>query len=144
MQAACGLAQLTRLDDFVQKRKDNFNYLKAKLQECSEFLILPQATPNSEPSWFGFPITVKETAGFTRGELLAYLDDNKVGTRLLFAGNVTKQPYMQGRSYRIVGELSNSDRIMNQTFWVGIYPGLTQEMLDYTAEVIGQFCGVGF
>lgn len=144
MQAACGLAQLTRLDDFVQKRKDNFNYLKAKLQECSEFLILPEATPNSEPSWFGFPITIKETAGFTRGELLAYLDDNKVGTRLLFAGNVTKQPYMQGRSYRIVGELSNSDRIMNQTFWVGIYPGLTQEMLDYTAEVIGQFCGVGF
>lgn len=144
MQAACGLAQLTRLDDFVQRRKDNFNYLKAKLQECSEFLILPEATPNSEPSWFGFPITIKETAGFTRGELLTYLDDNKVGTRLLFAGNVTKQPYMQGRNYRVVDELTNSDRIMNQTFWVGIYPGLTEEMLDYTAEVIGQFCGVGF
>lgn len=144
MQAACGLAQLTRLDDFVQKRKDNFNYLKAKLQECSEFLILPEATPNSEPSWFGFPVTIKETAGFSRGELLTYLDDNKVGTRLLFAGNVTKQPYMQGRNYRVVGELSNSDRIMNQTFWIGVYPGLTEEMLDYTAEVIGQFCGVGF
>lgn len=144
MQAACGLAQLTRLDDFVQKRKDNFNYLKSKLQECSELLILPEATPNSEPSWFGFPITVKETAGFTRGELLTYLDDNKVGTRLLFAGNVTKQPYMQGRNFRAIGELTNSDRIMNQTFWVGIYPGLTEEMLDYTAEIIGQFCGVGF
>lgn len=144
MQAACGLAQLTRLDDFVQKRKDNFNYLKTKLQECSEFLILPEATANSEPSWFGFPITIKETAGFTRGELLTYLDDNKVGTRLLFAGNVTKQPYMQGRNYRVVGELTNSDRIMSQTFWVGIYPGLTEEMLDYTAEIIGQFCGVGF
>lgn len=144
MQAACGLAQLARLDDFVQKRKDNFNYLRTKLQGCSEFLILPEATPNSEPSWFGFPITIKETAGFTRGELLTYLDDNKVGTRLLFAGNVTKQPYMQGRNYRIVGELTNSDRIMNQTFWVGIYPGLTEEMLDYTAEIIGQFCGVGF
>lgn len=144
MQAACGLAQLARLDDFVQKRKDNFNHLKAKLQECSEFLILPEATPNSEPSWFGFPITIKESAGFTRGELLTYLDDNKIGTRLLFAGNVTKQPYMQGRNYRVVGELTNSDRIMNQTFWVGIYPGLTEEMLDYTAEVIGQFCGVGF
>lgn len=144
MQAACGLAQLARLDDFVQKRKDNFNHLKAKLQECSEFLILPEATPNSEPSWFGFPITIKESAGFTRGELLTYLDDNKIGTRLLFAGNVTKQPYMQGRNYRVVGELTNSNRIMNQTFWVGIYPGLTEEMLDYTAEVIGQFCGVGF
>jgi CDP-6-deoxy-D-xylo-4-hexulose-3-dehydrase len=144
MQAACGLAQLARLDDFVQKRKDNFNYLRTKLQGCSEFLILPEATANSEPSWFGFPITIKETAGFTRGDLLTYLDNNKVGTRLLFAGNVTKQPYMQGRNYRVVNELTNSDRIMNQTFWVGIYPGLTEEMLDYTAEVIGQFCGVGF
>lgn len=144
MQAACGLAQLERLDDFVQKRKDNFNYLKSKLQACNEFLILPEATENSEPSWFGFPITVKETAGFSRTDLLTYLDDNKIGTRLLFAGNVTKQPYMQGRNYRAVGELTNSDRIMNQTFWVGIYPGLTEEMLDYTAEIIGQFCGVGF
>lgn len=144
MQAACGLAQLARLDDFVQQRKSNFKYLKAKLHECSEFLILPEATANSEPSWFGFPITIKETAGFSRADLLNYLDDNKIGTRLLFAGNVTKQPYMQGRTYRTVGELTNSDRIMNQTFWVGIYPGLTEEMLDYTAEVISQFCGVGF
>lgn len=144
MQAACGLAQLARLDDFVQQRKSNFKYLKAKLHECSEFLILPEATENSEPSWFGFPITIKESAGFSRADLLNYLDDNKIGTRLLFAGNVTKQPYMQGRTYRTVGELTNSDRIMNQTFWVGIYPGLTEEMLDYTAEVISQFCGVGF
>lgn len=144
MQAACGLAQLTRLDDFVQKRKANFNYLKSKLQACSEFLVLPEATENSEPSWFGFPITIKETAGFSRTDLLNYLDDNKIGTRLLFAGNVTKQPYMQGRNYRVVGELTNSDRIMNQTFWVGIYPGLSEEMLDYTAEIIDQFCGIGF
>ncbi|MBY0244861.1 MAG: lipopolysaccharide biosynthesis protein RfbH [Sphingobacteriaceae bacterium] len=144
MQAACGLAQLERLDDFVQKRKDNFNYLKSKLQNCGEFLILPEATENSEPSWFGFPITIKESAGFSRADLLNYLDDNKIGTRLLFAGNVTKQPYMQGRTYRTVGELTNSDRIMNQTFWVGIYPGLSEEMLDYTAETISQFCGVGF
>lgn len=144
MQAACGLAQLTRLDDFMQKRKANFNYLKAKLQVCSEFLILPEATENSDPSWFGFPITLQETAGFSREDLLNYLAENKIGTRLLFAGNVTKQPYMQGRNYRVVGELTNSDRIMNQAFWVGIYPGLTEEMLDYTAEIIGQFCGVGF
>ena len=144
MQAACGLAQLERLDGFVEKRKENFDYLKNKLQECAEFLILPEATENSEPSWFGFPITIKEDAGFTRTDLLNYLEDNKIGTRLLFAGNVTKQPYMQGRNYRVVGELINSDRIMNQTFWVGIYPGLTEEMLDFTAETISQFCGVGF
>lgn len=144
MQAACGLAQLTRLDEFVQKRKENFNYLKNKLQSCSEFLILPEATDNSDPSWFGFPITLKESAGFSRNDLLTYLDANKIGTRLLFAGNVTKQPYMQGRNYRVVGELTNSDRIMNQTFWVGIYPGLTNEMLDHTADIISQFCGVGF
>lgn len=144
MQAACGLAQLSRLDDFVQKRKDNFNYLKAKLQGCSEFLELPEATPNSDPSWFGFPITIKENAGFNRTDMLNYLNDNKIGTRLLFAGNVTKQPYMQGRDYRVIGELTNSDRIMNQTFWVGIYPALTNEMLDYSSEIISQFCGVGF
>ncbi len=144
MQAACGLAQLTRLDEFVEKRKENFNYLKNKLQDCVEFLELPEATPNSEPSWFGFPITIKETAGFSRTDLLNYLNDNNIGTRLLFAGNVTKQPYMEGRNYRVIGELTNSDRIMNQTFWVGIYPGLTSEMLDHTAEMIRQFCGVGF
>ncbi|MBX9867969.1 MAG: lipopolysaccharide biosynthesis protein RfbH [Burkholderiales bacterium] len=144
MQAACGLAQLERLDGFVEKRRENFDYLKNKLQDCAQFLILPEATENSEPSWFGFPITIKETTGFSRADLLNYLDDNKIGTRLLFAGNVTKQPYMQGRTYRTIGELTNSDRIMNQTFWVGIYPGLTEEMLDYTAEIISQFCGVGF
>ncbi len=144
MQAACGLAQLARLDHFVQKRKDNFKYLKAKLQPCEEFLILPEATANSEPSWFGFPITIKESAGFSRTELLNYLDENKIGTRLLFAGNITKQPYMQGRNFRVIGSLPNSDRIMNQTLWVGIYPGLSEQMLDYTAEIISQFCGIGF
>lgn len=144
MQAACGLAQLSRLNDFVARRKHNFNYLKSLLSDCVEFLILPEATPNSDPSWFGFCITVKETAGFTRAELLEYLNEHKIGTRLLFAGNVTKQPYMQGREYRVVGELTNSDLVMQQSFWVGIYPGLTEEMLAYTAKVIREFCGVGF
>jgi len=144
MQAACGLAQLTRLDEFVAKRKSNFNYLKAKLQECSEFLILPEATANSEPSWFGFPITIRDTAEFTRGELVEYLDNAKIGTRLLFAGNLTKQPYMIGRNFRVHGELTNTDIIMNNTFWVGIYPGLTEEMLDFTAQAIAEFCGIGF
>jgi len=144
MQAACGLAQLERLPEFIAKRKSNFTYLKDKLQECAEFLILPEATDNSEPSWFGFPITIKADAGFTRNDLLAYLDENKIGTRLLFAGNLTKQPYMASLNFRIASDLTNTDIIMNNTFWVGIYPGLTEEMLDYTAQTIGQFCGVGF
>ncbi|MCC2644750.1 MAG: lipopolysaccharide biosynthesis protein RfbH [Burkholderiales bacterium] len=144
MQAACGLAQLTRLNDLIDKRKTNFTYLKHKLSTCTDFLILPEATPNSEPSWFGFPITVRDNAGFTRRDLIDYLDENKVGTRLLFAGNLTKQPYMIGRNFKIHGELTNTDIIMNNTFWVGIYPGLTTEMLDYTAQKIGEFCGVSF
>ncbi|HLX53995.1 MAG TPA: lipopolysaccharide biosynthesis protein RfbH, partial [Aquella sp.] len=144
MQAACGLAQLTRLNDLIAKRKSNFNYLKDKLSGCKDFLILPEATPNSEPSWFGFPITVKADSGFTRSHLINYLDENKVGTRLLFAGNLTKQPYMIGRNFKTHGKLTNTDIIMNNTFWVGIYPGLTEEMLDYTAQKISEFCGVGF
>ncbi len=144
MQAACGLAQLKRLPEFIQKRKDNFNYLKNKLQTCTGQLILPEATANSEPSWFGFPVTVRETAGFGRNDIIAYLDQNKVGTRLLFAGNLTKQPYMIGRNFRIVGELTNTDIIMNSTFWIGVYPGLSTEMLDYTVSKIEEFCGIGF
>lgn len=144
MQAACGLAQLTRVNDLIAKRKSNFSYLKNKLSHCTDFLILPEATLNSEPSWFGFPITVKADAGFTRKDLIAYLDENKVGTRLLFAGNLTKQPYMIGRNFRIHGTLKNTDIIMNDTFWIGIYPGLTEEMLDYTVQKINEFCGVGF
>ena len=144
MQAACGLAQLASVDNFIAKRKHNFTYLKNKLQACEEFLILPEATENSEPSWFGFPITVRNQAGFARKDIIAYLDENKIGTRLLFAGNLTKQPYMQGRNYRVYGELINTDIVMNNTFWVGVYPGLTEQMLDYTAEIISQFCGVGF
>ena len=107
-------------------------------------MILPEATAKSEPSWFGFPITVKADAGFSRKELINFLDENKVGTRLLFAGNLTKQPYMIGRNFRVHGELVNTDIVMNNTFWVGIYPGLSNEMLDYTAEIISQFCGIGF
>lgn len=144
MQAACGLAQLSRLEGFIAKRIENFEYLKNKLRDCSEWLILPEATPNSEPSWFGFPITIKANSGFSRNDLINYLDENKVGTRLLFAGNLTKQPYMIGRTYRVVGELVNTDIIMNNTFWIGVYPGLSHKMLDHTAEVIRQFCGVGF
>ncbi len=142
MQAACALAQMDRLEGFVQARRDNFAYLYDRLQSCTEFLILPHATPHSVPSWFGFPITLK--AGFRRVDLLAYLDQNKIGTRLLFAGNLTRQPYMTGRKYRVSGELTNTDIVMNQTFWVGVYPGLSREMLDFIAEKLKTFIGVNF
>jgi CDP-6-deoxy-D-xylo-4-hexulose-3-dehydrase len=144
MQAACALAQLDRLDGFVQARKDNFAYLRDRLKSCEEFLELPQATPNSDPSWFGFPVTLRDGANTRRVDLLTYLDQQKVGTRLLFAGNLVRQPYMIGRNFRIVGELKNTDRIMNDTFWVGVYPGLTREMLDYMVETIETFFGLHF
>ncbi|WP_114809001.1 lipopolysaccharide biosynthesis protein RfbH [Paraburkholderia kururiensis] len=144
MQAACALAQMDRLEGFIQARRDNFAYLHDKLQSCKEFLILPHATPNSVPSWFGFPITLKPEADFRRVDLLSYLDQNKIGTRLLFAGNLTRQPYMIGREYRVSGELTNTDIVMNQTFWVGVYPGLNREMLDFIVEKIETFLGVNF
>ncbi|PLZ00560.1 lipopolysaccharide biosynthesis protein RfbH [Burkholderia sp. WAC0059] len=144
MQAACALSQLDRIDDFIAKRRANFDFLRNRLAGCEEFLLLPHATPNSDPSWFGFPITLKDNAPVTRVDLLTYLDQNRIGTRLLFAGNLTRQPYMLGRNYRVVGDLTNSDIVMNQTFWLGIYPGLTAEHLEYTASKIEQYLGVGF
>lgn len=144
MQAACGLAQLDKAPAFVQKRKDNFKFLKERLATCEEFLILPEATENSDPSWFGFPITLKDNAPVSRIELLQYLDENKIGTRLLFAGNLTRQPYMIGRNYRVSGELTNTDVVMNNTFWVGVQPALTKEMLDYTVTKIENYLGVNF
>jgi CDP-6-deoxy-D-xylo-4-hexulose-3-dehydrase len=144
MQAACALAQLDRLDEFIAARKANFAYLKNRLKSCEEFLHLPEATPNSDPSWFGFPVILKETAGVKRVDLLNYLDQNKIGTRLLFAGNLTRQPYMIGRNFRVSGELTNTDVVMNQTFWLGVYPGLKSEQLDYIAERLEEFLGVNF
>jgi CDP-4-dehydro-6-deoxyglucose reductase, E1 len=144
MQAACGVAQIDRAMGFVQARKDNFKFLKERLQTCAEFLILPQATENSDPSWFGFPLTIKQEANVSRVDLLQYLDQHKIGTRLLFAGNLTRQPYMVGRNYRVSGELTNTDVVMNDTFWIGVYPGLTKEMLEYAATKIEEFFGVGF
>jgi CDP-6-deoxy-D-xylo-4-hexulose-3-dehydrase len=144
MQAACALAQLDRVDDFIAARRRNFQFLKERLAACAEFLILPQATPNSDPSWFGFPMTIRPEAGAMRVDLLRYLDQNKVGTRLLFAGNLTRQPYMIGRPYRVAGDLQNTDIVMNDTFWVGVYPGLDAPRLEYVAEKIEQFFGVGF
>jgi CDP-6-deoxy-D-xylo-4-hexulose-3-dehydrase len=144
MQAACGLAQLDRAAQFVQQRKDNFAFLKARLAACEEFLILPQATPGSDPSWFGFPITLRDNAPVSRVDLLTYLDQQRVGTRLLFAGNLTLQPYMVGRNYRVSGSLTNTDTVMNNTFWIGVQPALTPNMLEYAARQIESYLGVDF
>ena len=144
MQAACGLAQLDKAAHFIQKRKDNFAYLKNRLASCEEFLILPSPGEHSDPSWFGFPITLKDNAPVTRLDLLTYLDENKVGTRLLFAGNLTRQPYMQHQQYRVSGDLKNTDIVMNNTFWIGVQPALTDEMLEYSVTKIENYLGVGF
>jgi CDP-6-deoxy-D-xylo-4-hexulose-3-dehydrase len=144
MQAACALGQMDRLEEFIAKRRANFTYLKNRLASCAEFLHLPEATPNSEPSWFGFPLILKESSGAKRNDLINYLEENKIGTRLLFAGNLTKQPYMANRNFRVSGELTNTDVVMNQTFWLGTFPGLGQEQLDYIAGKLEEFFGVGF
>ena len=144
MQAACGLAQLEKASGFIQARKDNFAFLKSRLESCMEFLQLPEATEHSDPSWFGFPITLKKDCPISRLELLNYLDQSKVGTRLLFAGNLTRQPYMMGVNYRISGALTNTDNVMNNTFWIGVQPSLTQEMLEFAVTKIETFLGVNF
>ena len=144
MQAACGLAQLDKAAAFIQARKANFAFLKERLKDCEEFVQLPQATEHSDPSWFGFPITLKASSPVSRLDLLTYLDQNKVGTRLLFAGNLVRQPYMKGARYRISGELTNTDHLMNNTFWIGVQPSLTQDMLEYAARKIELYLGVNF
>ena len=140
MQAAVGLAQMDHLDGFIQVRKDNFARLKAGLSDLQSFLLLPEATPNSDPAWFGFPITVKPEAPFTRNELTRWLEDARIGTRLLFGGNLIRQPYMAGRAFRTIGDLAQADLIMERTFWVGVYPGLGGEQIDYVIERIQAFC----
>jgi len=144
MQAACGLAQLKRLPGFIKKRNSNFSYLSNRLSTLTDFIELTMPTENSTPSWFGFPVTVKSDSGVNRVDLTKYLDQNKIGTRLLFAGNLTKQPYFSDIEYRIVGDLINTDITMNQTLWLGIYPGLGEAQLDYIAEKMEEFFGVNF
>jgi CDP-6-deoxy-D-xylo-4-hexulose-3-dehydrase len=144
MQAACGVAQLKRLPEFIEKRNANFSYLSNRLSTLADFIELTIPTENSTPSWFGFPITVKSYSGVSRLDLTKYLDQNKIGTRLLFAGNLTRQPYFEDIEYRIVGDLINTDITMSQTLWLGIYPGLDTAQLDYVAEKMEEFFGVGF
>ena len=139
MQAALGASQIEKLPHFIERRRANFRYLHAALKALDEFLILPEATPGSDPSWFGFPIGVRQNAPFTRQQLIAALEAKKIGTRLMFAGNLLRQPVYQDSEYRVLGELPNTDFVMNNVFWIGVYPGLTTEMLDYVAETILSF-----
>jgi len=144
MQAACALAQLEKAPAFIQARKENFAFLKERLSTCEEFLQLPVTTKDSDPSWFGFPITLKKDCPVSRVDLTTYLDQQKIGTRLLFAGNLTRQPYMLNTQYRISGDLSNTDNVMNNTFWIGVQPALTKEMLEYVACQIETYLGINF
>ncbi len=141
MQAALGVSQLKKLPAFIEKRNHNFNYLKAKLSHLQEFIALPEVTPGGEASWFGFPITVKPGCKTTRNEITQYLEKNKIGTRLLFAGNLVRQPLYKHVEKRIVGDLTNTDIVMNDVFWVGTYPGLENEHLDYIAQKISAVLG---
>ena len=141
MQAALGVSQIAKLPHFIERRKENFVYLKNKLQSLGmeRWLMLPEATPGCDASWFGFPIAVKPEAPFTREQLTKTLDAKKIGTRLIFAGNLLRQPAYEGWEYRVVGDLTNTDFVMNQVFWVGVFPGLTEPMLDYIAETMHAF-----
>ena len=139
MQAALGCSQIDKLPDFIQRRKDNFAYLKQALAPLSEFLQLPVAGENADPSWFGFPIGIKAAAPFTRDQLPAALEAQKIGTRLLFAGNLLRQPAYEGWEYRVVGEMTNTDYVMNNVFWIGVFPGLTPPMLDHIAQTMTAF-----
>lgn len=140
MQAAVGVSQLAHLEDFVAARRRNFNLLKDGLRDLEDVFILPEATVGAEPSWFGFLLTVREDAPFTRDQIVRELNGARIGTRLLFGGNLTRQPYMLGRDFRVHGELTNSDRIMRQTFWIGVYPGLGEPAIAYMLDVIHDFC----
>lgn len=139
MQAACGLAQLKKLDFFIQRRKENYKYLKNIFKDFSEFLDIAEATQGSDPSWFGFLITMKDNNRFSRDSLCKFLNGHKIGTRLLFAGNIVKQPYMKDKIYKIHGRLTNADRIMKDTFWIGLYPGLNTDHFNYCHEVFKKF-----
>ena len=136
MQAACGVGQLEKLESFIQKRKENVSFLKKKLEDLQELIQLPEAEENSEPSWFGFPITIKDKCKISRKDLIDKLTEKKIGTRLLFAGNLTKQPAYINLKYRVSGELKVTDKIMSDTFWVGIQPALGEEELSYTAKIL--------
>ncbi|GLI91276.1 lipopolysaccharide biosynthesis protein RfbH [Methylocystis echinoides] len=141
MQAAVGLAQMDHLDGFIAARRRNFDALTAGLAGLDDVFILPEATRGTEPSWFGYPLTLRADAPFTRDELVIHLNARKIGTRLLFGGNLVRQPYMKGRDFRVSGALTNADVVVDRTFWIGVYPGLGEPHIDYMLETIADFCG---
>ncbi|MBE9510272.1 MAG: DegT/DnrJ/EryC1/StrS family aminotransferase, partial [Bacteroidetes bacterium] len=136
MQAAIGVEQLKKLPLFIEARKKNFKLLYDGLRKYEKYFILPEVEPEAEPSWFGFILTVSENAGFTKNEIVKYLEENKIATRMLFAGNIIRHPCFENVKYRIYENLVNTDRIMNDTFWIGVYPGITNKMIDY---ILGKF-----
>ena len=137
---------VNRLPDFIDKRDTNFKYLSEHLSELEEYFILPRATENSQPSWFGFPLSIRDTAHFSREDLLRFLDQEQIGTRLVFAGNVTKQPYFTEIKipHRTVGKLTNTNKVMNSSFWLGLYPGLSKAHLAKTVQKLEEFLGTNF
>lgn len=139
MQAAVGLAQLDRLDGFIEARQRNFDLLTEAFKEFEDVFILPEATPNSEPSWFGFPLTLRDGLSFTREDLTRYFDAHRIGTRLLFGGNLMRQPYMKGREIRVVGDLTNADIVTERTFWVGLFPGIGADHIAFMADTVREF-----
>lgn len=144
IQAACAVAQMDKLPGFIARRRKNFDYLRDALKPLEEFLILPEATENSQPSWFGLSLTLRDEANIHRPNLLGYLDQHRIGTRLLFGGNLTRQPYFAGRTYRLAAPLDNTDKVMRDTFWLGVYPGLDEKKLDYAAARLSQYFGIGW
>jgi CDP-6-deoxy-D-xylo-4-hexulose-3-dehydrase len=136
MQAAVGVAQLKKLPGFIESRKKNFAALREGLAKAQEHFILPETTRDSDPSWFGFPMMVREGAPFSRKNVVEYLDSKKIQSRQLFGGNLVRQPAYKNIPFRVVGDLKNSDRVMNQAFWIGVYPGLTPEMIEYMLRVL--------
>ena len=144
MQAACGLAQLGKLEYFIEKRRSNYKYLRSKLESLTDFIHLPIPTPNSNPSWFGFPITLKDDCGVSRVDVTKFLDSHKIGSRLLFAGNLLKQPYFKDVEYRVVGDLTHTEKTMNDTFWIGVQPALDEVHFDFVAEKMEELFGLNF